>query len=396
MAASDMDERDFATYLDIALVAAALFVLISWLKSARAGLAVAGGLILALVYLVAVELRLELTAWAFKGAFAVFVIVLVLVLQNDLRRLFEQVASIGSRVPRSRRKAAQLDVALETAFELASRRWGALIVIAGRDPVERYIEGGERLDGRLSRPLILSLFDPGSIGHDGAVILDQDGLVKRFAAHLPLSANFHQIGSKGTRHSAAVGLSEVTDALCVCVSEERGEVSIARQGKLELVQTIEDLRRAVSTFIGARFPTGSFAGRTSKTLRRHWADAALAVVLSVGLWQFFVAGTQLSQKTVTVAVLIENIDPGYQVEAIEPPEVKVELSGLRRDLYLLDPAAVEVRLDASLVALGRRTFQISPYDVEHPPDLTVQKVSPDRVHVFVRPAEKQESSPPQS
>jgi hypothetical protein len=84
------------------------------------------------------------------------------------------------------------------------------------------------------------------------------------------------------------------------------------------------------------------------------------------------------------------------VEAIEPPQVEVELSGLRRDLYLLDPAAVEVRLDASLVALGRRTFEVAPYNVKHPPDLTIRTVSPDRVTVLVRPAEQQQPNPPQS
>jgi uncharacterized protein (TIGR00159 family) len=384
-----MGEHGFTTYLDVALVAAALFAVITWLKRARAGLAVVGGLLLVAIYLTAIELRLQLTAWVFRGAFAAFVIVLIVVLQNDLRRLFERVASIGAGSRAARHGDADaLEVVSETAFELADRRCGALIVISGKDAVERYVDGGERLDGRISRALLLSLFDPGSVGHDGAVILD-GSTVTRFAVHLPLSANFRQIRSRGTRHAAAAGLSEVTDALCICVSEERGEVSIARDSQLQLVGSSEDLLAALQRFLGDRLPAGSTAQRVGKAVRNSWVNATLAVLLAIGLWQLFVSGSEFSRKTVTAPVLVEDIDPEFKLETVEPAQIKVELSGLRRDLYLLDPRAVEVRIDASSLTTGRRVFQVSRSDVRHPPDLTVEAVIPAKVVLNVRPAEKQ-------
>lgn len=379
-----MDGGSFASYLDIALVAVALFAVITWLKKARAGLAVVGALLLGAVYLAAREFQLELTAWVFQGFFAVFVIVLIVILQNDLRRLFERVASFGVRSrARGRVGADDVDVLCETVFELAGAHCGALIVLPGRDPVERYVEGGVRLEGRLSRPLLLSLFDSSSIGHDGAVILDGP-LVQRFAVQLPLSANFQQIQSRGTRHSAAVGLSEVTDAFCICVSEERGEVSVAHEGRLARMESIETLRDELAPFFEEHAPSGRAAG----VFRKGWADAALATALSIGLWQLFVAGAELTRKTIIAPVLVDDIDPGFEVEAIEPFEVEVELSGLRRDLYLLDPATVEVRLDASLATLGRRTFRLSPDDVRHPPDLRVRRVNPSRVVLLIKPEEE--------
>jgi uncharacterized protein (TIGR00159 family) len=371
-------------YLDIGLVALALYAAIVWLRRARAGLAVVGAMLLAAIYLVARELRLELTAWMFQGIFAVFLIVLIVVLQYDLRRLFERVAASSFGANRRRRGlTSDIDAVCATAFELADENCGALIVLPGRDHVERYVEGGERLDGRLSRALLLSLFDPNSSGHDGAVIVEGD-LVKRFAVHLPLSNNFGELQSRGTRHSAALGLSEMTDAACIVVSEERCEVSVARDGKLESVGSIDALREMVRTFLEEQAPRRLRDARPLHTLRKTWVDAAVAILLSIGLWQLFISGAKVTRRTITAPVLVDNIDPKFEVQSVNPPEVQVELAGLRRDLYLLEPTALEVRLDASLVAQGQRSFRISPHAIKHPPDVTVRAVSPEAVQVDVR------------
>jgi DNA integrity scanning protein DisA with diadenylate cyclase activity len=91
------------------------------------------------------------------------------------------------------------------------------MLIRGNDPLERHITGWIPLDGKLSGPLLKSIFDPHSPGHDGAVLVEQDSIT-RFAAHLPLSKNLMQLSNVGTRHSAALGLAELTDALCIVVS----------------------------------------------------------------------------------------------------------------------------------------------------------------------------------
>lgn len=381
-----MPELSLTDYFDVALVALALYAVIVWLRRARAGLAVAGAMLLAGVYLAAREFGLHLTAWIFQGFFAAFLIVLIVLLQGDLRRLFERIALLGKGAPRSIGASGDdLDTLCSTLFELAGRKCGALIVLPGNDQVERYMEGGERLDGRLSRSLLMSLFDPGSIGHDGAVVI-KGKLVTQFATHLPLSNNFRQIQTRGTRHSAALGMSETTDALCIAVSEERGEVSIAREGRLYPVESIEELNEQVVTH--AKQLGQHPDSRRFSTLAKTWPEALLAVLLSIGLWNLFIASTKLTQKIVSVPVLIDDIDAGFEVEQVEPPEVQVHLTGLRRDLYLLDPTSIEVRVDASLVSLGRRTFQLSTSDVQHPPNLTVQEIEPNSIQIDVRTVEE--------
>ena len=105
-----------------------------------------------------------------------------------------------------------------------------MIVLQGNDPLERHINGGTNLDGIVSEPLLESLFDPHSIGHDGAVIIDGNRVTK-FGCHLPLSMNTSKYENIGLRHTAALGLAERSDAICIVVSEERGTISLAYHGK---------------------------------------------------------------------------------------------------------------------------------------------------------------------
>ena len=382
-----MDAPSWTELLDIALVAIAFYVAIAWLRTAKAGRAILGALTMGVVYLAALELRLQLTAWIFQAFLAVFVLALVVVLQNDFRRLFERASQWSWRRSRGRSRGAEVaELISKTLFEMAQMRCGALVVLPGRDLVARHIDCAEPLDGVVSRPLLLSLFDPGSVGHDGAAVIEGDRITS-FAGHLPLSTNIEQIDARGTRHSAALGLSETTDALILVVSEERGEVAVAHGAKITRYESAEELERELIRFGGESTADVNWRGRFNAGVRQHWANAAVALLLSVGMWQLFVAGSKAGQKILTVPVLVDNIDPAYQVDSIEPKEVKVELSGLQRDLFLIDPADLEVRVDATDVAEGWRTFELTEKNVRRDSRLTVRGLSPNVVRLTVSPAE---------
>lgn len=372
--------------LDIALVAAGLYAAIVWMRRARAGLAMLGALGLAAIYLVAREVRLELTAWMLRGFFAVFVLILVVVFQNDLRRTFERMASWGFRKKRKVSDAQRMvQVLTKAVFDMARMRRGALIVLPGRDRIDQYIEGGQLLDGRLSHPLLMSLFDSGSPGHDGAIILE-GGRIHRFAVHLPLSRNFEEIREGGTRHSAALGLSESSDALAVLVSEERGEVSVAYDGRLSKIDAPESLQALVLEHATGRHPDPG-RSRRRRTLLPRSLEALGAVGLAIGLWWLSIAGTSVTERTLEAPVRVENIDPGNEVARVLPETVQVTLQGLGRDLYLLDPTAVEVRLDASTSETGFRSFFMSGRNVVHPENLDVVGIVPSTVTLEVRKRE---------
>ncbi len=269
--------------------------------------------------------------------------------------------------------------------DLSVRRVGALVVIPGLDPLDRHLKGGVALDGSLSYPLILSLFDPSSVGHDGAMIVADDR-VTRFAVQLPLSENFAELGERGTRHSAALGLAERTDALCLVISEETGSISIARAGTLTVCENPGELS-AILERPGRRLPS-LHPNPWYRLLTMHWSERLLAVTFAIGLWIVFVSGTQATTKTYTVPVMVDNIQADYAVERIEPEQLQVTFSGLRRDFYLVSAADLGVRLDASPAVRGHSRLRISPDDVVHPQALTVQTMIPKKVDLFVRRAEE--------
>src|SRR5207244_4402462 len=125
------------------------------------------------------------------------------------------------------------------------------------------------LGGQVSEPLLKSLFDPHSPGHDGAVVIEED-TVTRFGCQLPLSKDYQKIQGLGTRHTAALGLTERSDALCLAVSEERGTISVSRHGELTVTQDLDQLANVVTTFLAEKAPkpAGSWrSGILSANLR---------------------------------------------------------------------------------------------------------------------------------
>ncbi len=375
-----------ADVIDIGLVSLLLWLGIAWLRTSRARLALLGLLILVAVYLVARQLELALTAWLLQGFFAVFVIVLVVVFQEDLRKLLEQIAVLGLRRKPLTALADHIDTLVRSLVELAEQRRGALVVIPGRDPLDRYLDGGVPVDAQLSESLLLSLFDPHSPGHDGAVLLSGER-VARFAVHLPLSSNQEQLGRRGTRHAAALGLSERADALCLVVSEERGTLSVAQNGRLRTLTQPRDVADEIRRFFVQLKPEAE-RGKHRWSLSERWKEGLAAFGIASALWLLSVPGSGVVETKRMASVTIENLPQGFKIESIEPTEVEVVLAGPRRDVYFLKPKDVSVRIDAVLAKLGRRTFPITPSQVVRPPKLKVRSVEPENVKLSL-----QETSP---
>ena len=376
---------------DMVMVAALLWSAMLLLRRTRARVALSGLAILGVVYLFARQLGLRVTAGILQGFFAVFIIVVVVVFQEDLRRFFEQIGSWGLRRRPRTLRTGMIDLIVRAVAQLAATRTGALLVIPGTEDLGRHVEGGISLSGNLSEPILLSLFDASSPGHDGAAIL-RGSEIERFAVHLPLSSDHAQLRVGGTRHAAALGLAERTDALCVVVSEERGKVSVASHGALRTLQRPEELADELGRFLQEASPENQ-SEPLWRRLRGVWKEASVSILLAALLWVMFVPGSLVTAVTHRVPVRVDNLPRGYVLEEIDPPEIEVTLEGRRRDAYLVNRAALAVRLDALLVKLGRRNFEITPADLEHPPTLTVVQVVPDHVRLSVRQEEDKDAQP---
>jgi uncharacterized protein (TIGR00159 family) len=364
--------------VDILAVTVLAWLGIRYLRRTRVRTALLGLAMLGLFYATATALELRLTAALFQAFFAVVVLVLVVVFQEDLRRFFEQ---LGSWRPGRGRQAAEsastIALLVSAVGTLAQKRCGALIVLPRSEPLDRHLEGGIVLGGRLSEPLLLSLFDASSPGHDGAVVLRGDK-VERFAVHLPLSTHHAALGNRGTRHAAALGLAELCDAVCIVVSEERGTVSVARDGTLRTVP-VEQLAGILAE--------ESEAGAAPAARHRHVAvDAAVALLGASLVWLVFVPGSDVSEVVLPAHVDIVNLPDDLVLEAVEPDTVQVTLRGLRRDLVLADEKAVRVTVDAYLARFGRRTFSLEEGDISHPRSLEVAGLAPEKLRISLRKA----------
>jgi len=368
--------------VDLLIVWGLVWAGIGWLRTAPARLALAGLAIFAVFYLLARQLGLVLTTWILQGFAAVSVLIAVVVFQDELRRLFERVATLW--VPRRPRTedVALVDVLARTLAQLTDKRRGALIVIPGRDDLERHVDGGIAFDARVSEPLLLSIFDPHSPGHDGAVLIE-GSRATRFAVHLPLSTDHAQLGLRGTRHAAALGLAERTDALCIVVSEERGTVSVAHDGKLRQLPSPQSAATEIRRFLDQLAPPPT-PRTVQHRLAAHWREGALALPVAAVLWVLAVPGSSLVEFEREVPVSVIGIPSGYALEAVDPSRVQVVMEAQLRDVFLLDDSRLQIRVDAILVELGRRTFTLTPKDVVHPETVDVRRVEPDTVKVSLR------------
>lgn len=367
----------FKDLVDVAVVGLLLWGAIAWARRVHAILALVGLSFLGLFYLAALQLELQLTAWLFQGFFAVLIIFLVVVFQDDLRRLFERIAVLGLRRRPAEPDPTRIAILIRTLQELARRRWGALVVLPGRDPVERHVQGGVLLDAEPSEELLLSLFDSSSPGHDGAVLWHNDRVV-RFAAHLPLSENRDELGPGGTRHAAALGLAERCDALCLVVSEERGTIGIASGGALRILAEPGQLREALA----AHLPGQPIRTRLhARLLLRRTLEAGLAFAMALAAWLVLVPGSAKEQVTMKIPVVVDNLPAEFELVSIDPDSVVIQASGPRHEMLLAADANFSLVIDAGLARLGRRTFSVQREQVQHGTELKILTLSPQKVRL---------------
>lgn len=237
--------------LDVAIVAVFFYQLLLLIRGTRAvQMAVGGGLVTALFFL-SRWLELEAVNWLIRNAAAYVVFAVIVLFQADIRRALAHFGRAPflryfSRVSGAEEAIEELVVAVDN---LSSHKIGALVVIERQIGLRNYIEGGIPLDATITYDLLASIFQIASPLHDGAVIV-QGNRIAAAACFLPLSVNPKVSRTLGTRHRAALGLTEENDAVAVVVSEETGVISLAINGRLERDFTPDTLRLRLGALLG--------------------------------------------------------------------------------------------------------------------------------------------------
>lgn len=376
----------WADALDIAVISALVYAGLVWFKQAASRSLIVGATVLTALYFVARAFDMYLTLLVFHATFAVLLIVLVVLFQEEIRRIFERVAGWGTLKElrqKSTTTTAWIDSVVEATFSLAAKTTGALIVVAGREPLQRHVDGGIELAGRITKPILYSIFDPNSAGHDGAVIIERDRIGK-FGAHLPISKNHDEIRGRGTRHSAALGVSECSDALTIVVSEERGVVSVTERGQLVELKTAADLKDRVEQFLNDRFPPNMEA-TWKRYMTRNTRWKVLAILIAVAAWVALAFSAEKVQTSVVVPIEYRNLPEGAEFDESPPVDALVTLSGNERAFRLFDRRVLKISLDVSDVKNGTATLYLTPADVRQPPNLKVDRIQPDTIILQLKP-----------
>jgi len=369
--------------LDIVIIAGMIFALLTWFKTRASRFVLIGIFLLGGIYIAARFFQLYLTTIVLQSFFAILLFVLVVIFQEDLRGFFERLAMLGN----IRKKIHPLsalegtaEIIVQTAVNLAKKNVGALIVLEGGDPLDRHINGGTALDGIVSAPLLESIFDPHSVGHDGAVIIDGNRITM-FGCHLPLSVNTTKYGNLGLRHTAALGLAERSDALCIVVSEERGTISLARQEELTVVQNAAALHEALEKFFISNTPVKKSSSPVT-WLKENTREKIIAIVLACILWVAFGYQRDILRRDFMIPIDYKNVPLNWKIDEQQVTEAKVVLQGPTQAFQLFDERSLKLSLDLSPIAEKKREFILTKDMLNAPSNLSVVAITPEKVRVY--------------
>ncbi len=236
-------------YIDIILVAIIFYYLYIWARNTRVTAIIAGLILLGILFLIARILNLPALEWMLDKFLTMLVIAIPIVLSDELRRFLEKLGQIT--VFREKKSLALqhlwIEEVINFALEMKKGRKGSLIVIERNTLLTEYIEDGKKINADISKDLLFSIFSHTSPLHDGAVII-RKGKIAAASSILPIS--IERIDDVGTRHRAALGLSKKSDAIIIVNSEEKGEISLAKDSKICTNIDKDELSRVLKeTFI---------------------------------------------------------------------------------------------------------------------------------------------------
>lgn len=246
---------EFTDVLEIIIIAFVVYQILIWIKNSKAWFLLKGIIVILLFMLFALLFEMDTILWIAQNALGIAVLAVIVVFQPELRRALEELGRkrfITAVLPFDSNKSDEgvitektVSEVVKACFEMAKVKTGALIVFQNKLSLNEYTRTGIDVDAIVSSQLLINIFEHNTPLHDGAVIISDNKIVAA-TCYLPLSDNRELSKDLGTRHRAAVGISEVTDSLTITVSEETGHVSVAYKGVISRNLDAEGLRAKLS------------------------------------------------------------------------------------------------------------------------------------------------------
>lgn len=335
--------------------------------------------ILCLLYFqkIAATTGLILTSWAIQGITTAAALIIIVVFRNEIRIIL-QTRNFKTFLFGMPRKPvfSSIKMIAKSAFDMSDRRCGALMVLPGKEDLQEIVHSGIRLNGEVSEEIIKSIFWKDNPVHDGACIIINDHITE-VGVILPLSRRKDLPSRFGTRHRAALGVSEQSDALALVVSEETGNVSAAQNGQIQTIRHQAQLEQILKDHTGIEQKR-----RLNKT-RIHLhkiATAALIFLVVSGVWFSITRGLE-TLITFEVPVKFMNLSTGMEILETPNHKVRLQLSGSEVLIRSLRPDAIDIRIDLSHAVAGLNRFTITGDNISLPPGIKLSNVEQPFVEV---------------
>lgn len=319
---------------------------------------------------------LVITNWVMQGVITVATFMIIIVFRNEISGVLRtrSLRFFLWGIPRAQINTP-VRLITDTVVELARSKIGALIVMPLKTGVDSIIASGVEIDAALSREMLVSIFWPGAPLHDGAAVI-QKGKITRAGTILPLSQNRNLASKYGTRHRAALGLTEQSDALVIVVSEERGRVSLVQDSQIHEVRDPDKIETLIKQYTGGSEPAKEMRRQTRELL----VAAMVCLLCTTGLWLSFSRGMEILAN---YDVPIEFMNPDKKMNIIDASASRSRLliSGARPlvNALTLDQMSIKISLDGTSV--GKSKLTITRQNVQLPPGIRLKQIEPDQVEV---------------
>jgi uncharacterized protein (TIGR00159 family) len=372
--------RDLVDVLFLTLVAYQLY---QWFRETRALRVLIGLVVLGGIYSVARLWGLFLTTWVFQILWQVLLILLLILFQSEIRQVLEKVSPLRYlRLRRSDYGATFTANLARIAFELAAEKTGALLVLTRDDNPSQLIHTGQKVMAVPDPLLIKSIFNHHAPAHDGAVIISQKRLT-HMGCILPLSQSQDLPENYGTRHRAALGLSEVTDAVCLVVSEERSEVTTIVGGKIDHWDEPGALQVQLTEWLGGpEIQVPTLQRFIEDFFIKNWKTKLAAFALVSICW-LVLASYQEKKVIYGAAVRYTNPPADLSVSQDSTRKVDLTLSGRPSEINAMRREKVRVSVDLGNLAPGRHQINLSGQNINLPAGLHVDRIFPSEIEVIL-------------
>jgi diadenylate cyclase len=363
--------------IDISLVSFILFRFYVLFRGTNAFRVLIGMTILWFFQQIAVSMGLIVTSWVVQGVVTLGAFIIIVIFRNEIRTvlLARNLKFIFWGVS-SKTVSSTIEIIVQSVLDMARRNCGALIVLPGKEDLEEVIQKGIPWEGDISKEMILSIFWSDNPVHDGAAII-QGNQITQVSAILPLSRRDDLPSYYGTRHRAALGLAEATDALIIAVSEERGDVVVAQDSQFKEIKQKRRLEQILQQHMGV-------AAKKSRVLIKERlmliAAALFSIIFVAGVW-FSVSKGRDTLVTLEIPIEYMKRDPAMEIVKTSGNTVSLELEGSGALIKSIKPDQVQVRLDLGKSKAGPNTFTITRESISLPPGVILKGVTPSVVDV---------------